>query len=105
MEEPVIAGRRSAKVVLQPGSYYWCACGRSKHQPFCDGSHRGSSFTPVLFEVTEEKRCSLCLCKLTKTPPYCDHTHRTLPPENTGTEPRTKAGETGAAEAQPKGEQ
>ena len=79
MEEPVIAARRSIHLELQPGTYFWCACGRSKTQPMCDGSHAGTRFTPLQFEITETKMVKLCACKHTKTPPFCDHTHRTLP--------------------------
>jgi CDGSH iron-sulfur domain-containing protein 3 len=80
MSEPFIAGRRSIKVNLQPGSYFWCACGRSASQPFCDGSHAGTDFQSVPFTVAAPGIVSLCACKHTHSPPYCDHTHRTLPP-------------------------
>ena len=81
MSEPVIAQRHSFKQNLPPGSYFWCACGRSKSQPFCDGSHAGSGFAPVPFTITEPKIYSLCGCKHTHTRPFCDGTHKTLPPE------------------------
>jgi CDGSH iron-sulfur domain-containing protein 3 len=64
---------------LKPGKYFWCACGKAKNQPFCDGSHAGSSFRPLAFEITEEKQSALCACKKTKNGPYCDGTHRTIP--------------------------
>ncbi|MCP9475464.1 MAG: CDGSH iron-sulfur domain-containing protein [Nitrospira sp.] len=63
---------------MEPGTYYWCSCGRSRDQPFCDGSHQGTEFEPVEFTVTEQKEVALCQCKRTKTPPYCDGTHQTL---------------------------
>ncbi|MGH8460922.1 MAG: CDGSH iron-sulfur domain-containing protein [Stenotrophobium sp.] len=64
---------------LQPGDYWWCACGRSKNQPFCDGSHKGSTFTPVKFSVTAKTGTLwLCGCKHTGTPPFCDGTHNKL---------------------------
>ena len=78
-EEAVIADRRPAVVELEAGTYKWCACGRSKNQPYCDGSHRGTGFTPLAFELAEAKRCSLCQCKQTKNSPYCDGTHKQLP--------------------------
>lgn len=58
--------------------YYWCQCGESDNQPFCDGSHKGSLCEPVLFTVDEDKTKKLCTCKKTSTPPYCDGTHRKL---------------------------
>ena len=62
----------------QPGSYYWCACGLSKSQPFCDGSHKGTEFTPMKIDITEEKKVSWCACKQTENHPYCDGTHKNL---------------------------
>ncbi|HPR62554.1 MAG TPA: CDGSH iron-sulfur domain-containing protein [Prolixibacteraceae bacterium] len=78
MEKPVIADKKPAVVNLKPGKYFWCACGKSKNQPFCDGSHKGTSFVPKAFEVTEEKTYYLCQCKQSKNAPFCDGTHRSL---------------------------
>ncbi|MGK7346087.1 MAG: CDGSH iron-sulfur domain-containing protein [Candidatus Nitrospinota bacterium M3_3B_026] len=78
MSEPVIADKSPKMVDLEPGTYYWCACGRSKNQPYCDGSHAGTDFTPVEFSVGEKKEAALCMCKHTKTPPYCDGSHTSL---------------------------
>ncbi len=61
---------------LQAGTYYWCACGKSKNQPFCDGSHRGTTFSPVKFELSEPKTVWLCGCKATGTAPFCDGAHK-----------------------------
>jgi len=79
MSEPKIAGTRSIKLELEPGAYWWCACGRSQSQPWCDGSHKGTEFKPLKYEVAETQRCSLCACKRTQHPPLCDHAHRLLP--------------------------
>ncbi len=78
MSEPICAQPAPYGVELEPGSYWWCACGRSKNQPFCDGSHKGSEFTPVKFDLTEAKKVWLCGCKRTGTPPFCDGTHSKL---------------------------
>jgi CDGSH-type Zn-finger protein len=58
MSEPTIAQKAPYAQELEPGTYWWCACGKSKTQPFCDGSHQGSDFQPVKFEVTEKKKYS-----------------------------------------------
>ncbi len=78
MEQPVMAAKQPAVLTLEPGTYYWCRCGRSKNQPFCDGSHKGTSFSPMEFSLTEQKQVALCQCKQTKNPPFCDGTHKTL---------------------------
>ncbi|MBI2568503.1 MAG: CDGSH iron-sulfur domain-containing protein [Candidatus Schekmanbacteria bacterium] len=78
MSEPTIAGRRPTVVVLPEGTYYWCACGKSRNQPYCDGSHKGSGFAPIPFTLTEENRVALCMCKHSCNKPFCDGTHRTL---------------------------
>jgi CDGSH-type Zn-finger protein len=78
MEAPVIARKGPFPVELDPGTYWWCACGRSKDQPFCDGSHKGTGFLPVKLEIHEKTRIALCGCKHTHKPPYCDGTHESL---------------------------
>ena len=65
-------------VELEPGTYFWCACGRSQNQPFCDGSHKAANLRPVKFELTEKKTVYLCGCKHSGNKPYCDGTHKTL---------------------------
>ena len=75
-EKPTRAGDAPLAVKLQAGQdYYWCACGKSGNQPFCDGAHDGSSFAPVSFNVNESGEAHLCTCKQTKNPPYCDGSH------------------------------
>lgn len=75
MNEPVIADKKPALLELEKGTYYWCKCGQSKNQPFCDGAHVGTSFTPLAFELTEKKKVALCNCKYTNGAPYCDGSH------------------------------
>jgi len=69
---------KSMKLELQPGNYAWCACGHSKNQPWCDGSHRGGSFSPVKFAVEAPITKGMCLCKQSKNPPFCDGSHKPL---------------------------
>jgi CDGSH-type Zn-finger protein len=78
MEKPVVAQKAPFAVTLSPGEYYWCACGRSKTQPMCDGSHQGTGLTPVTFALAETTMVYLCGCKQTKTPPHCDGTHKSF---------------------------
>ena len=78
MSEPDIVQKAPYTEELEPGSYWWCACGKSKKQPFCDGSHKTTAFVPVKFTVTEAGKQWLCGCKRTKNPPYCDGTHKSL---------------------------
>lgn len=60
---------------LEPGTYYWCACGKTKTQPFCDGSHKDTGLQPLQFAIKEKKQVALCNCGRTKMPPYCDGSH------------------------------
>ncbi len=60
---------------LEQGTYYWCSCGKTETQPFCDGSHEESGLTPLEFEITDTKEVALCNCQKTKNPPYCDGSH------------------------------
>mgnify|MGYP000313862150 FL=1 len=79
MSEPVIAARKPARLTLTPGTYWWCTCGRSANQPFCDGSHKGTDFLPEKLVIEQEGEVFLCQCKHTRTPPHCDGTHKSLP--------------------------
>jgi len=78
MSDPVIAQKFSTVQSAKPGSYYWCVCGRSKTQPFCDGSHKGTAFSPMKVEITEEKKVAWCGCKHSKNAPFCDGSHKSL---------------------------
>lgn len=79
MEKPVISQKSPIPVEVKKGqTYYWCSCGRSSNQPFCDGSHKGSSFQPLAFTAEKDETVYLCACKQTKTAPYCDGTHNSL---------------------------
>ena len=78
MAEPLIPQKSPYAVELAPGDYWWCACGQSKRQPFCDGSHKGGAFTPVKFAVGEAQKVWLCGCKHSAKQPFCDGTHQKL---------------------------
>ena len=78
-EKPVVVQKNPLVEDVEPGTYHWCSCGRSKNQPHCDGSHQGTSFTPVEVVVDEAGKKPWCMCKHTKTPPWCDGAHTKLP--------------------------
>lgn len=79
MSVPKRAGKKPIVVELQKGEeHYFCACGESKGQPFCDGSHRTTDFKPIAFTAKESGEAYLCMCKQSKNLPYCDGTHKTL---------------------------
>lgn len=78
MEKPKVADTKPMPMDMEPGSYYWCACGQSKNQPFCDGSHKGTEFTPVTVKIETKEKKYWCMCKHSKNPPYCDGTHKHL---------------------------
>jgi CDGSH-type Zn-finger protein len=78
MTEPVCVQKSPFAVEVEPGDYYWCACGRSKNQPYCDGSHAGTGIEPVKFTITEKETKYLCGCKASKHAPFCDGTHKEL---------------------------
>jgi CDGSH-type Zn-finger protein len=81
MEEPRIAARAPMGVEVEEGkAYFWCACGRSATQPFCDGSHKGTGFTPVKYEAPATKTVYFCCCKRSAKTPLCDGSHNALAP-------------------------
>ena len=78
MEKPLFAAEQLAILSLEPGPYYWCQCGRSKNQPFCDGSHkRNRVLAGRVFRNGKEASRPLPM-QVAKTPPFCDGTHKTL---------------------------
>lgn len=78
-QEPKIAGTSPIPVELEAGKRYaWCTCGESSNQPLCDGSHKGSSFSPHVFVAEESKTCYMCTCKRTSNDYACDGAHKKL---------------------------
>ncbi|MCL4788964.1 MAG: CDGSH iron-sulfur domain-containing protein [Verrucomicrobia bacterium] len=78
MTEPKIAQRSPLVQPAVPGTYWWCACGLSKTQPFCDGSHKGTGLAPQKVDITAERTVAWCGCKHSKSAPYCDGSHGQL---------------------------
>ena len=78
MATPTVAQKSPYAVELAPGEYFWCQCGLSQRQPFCDGSHKPTEFKPVKMNLSEAQKVWLCGCKQTATPPFCDGTHKKL---------------------------
>jgi CDGSH-type Zn-finger protein len=79
MSEPTVAQKSPFAAEVEAGkSYYWCSCGKSAKQPFCDGSHKGSAFTPVKFDAPESKMMYFCGCKHSAKGALCDGSHQRL---------------------------
>lgn len=76
--EPIVPQKAPYGMEIEAGIYFWCACGRSAKQPFCDGSHKGSGISPLKLVVEEKRKVWLCGCKHTRKPPFCDGTHKVL---------------------------
>ena len=76
---PDIPQKAPYPVTLEAGkTYYWCSCGKSKNQPFCDGSHKGSEFVPQQIKAEKPETVYLCGCKMSAKKPFCDGTHSKL---------------------------
>ncbi len=76
----VVAATAPIAVEVKVGeTYWWCSCGRSKAQPFCDGSHAGTGHVPLEYQPPRDRTVWMCCCKATKKPPLCDGSHSALP--------------------------
>lgn len=85
MSNSVIANNKPARVTLEKDKkYFFCSCGLSSKQPFCDGSHQGSEFTPLAFVCDENKDYYLCQCKQSANKPYCDGSHKQFVDDQVG---------------------
>ena len=80
MDDQAVVSQKSPYLVeVEAGkSYFWCSCGRSEKQPFCDGSHKGTTFTPLKFEAEKSNQLFFCGCKKTDKQPFCDGAHSKL---------------------------
>jgi CDGSH-type Zn-finger protein len=77
-DEPIIASKSPTVLDLKAGEYWWCSCGKSSKQPFCDGSHQGTSFLPQKIEIKEDSKVALCNCKHSQNGAFCDGAHAGL---------------------------
>ena len=78
MAEPIIAQKNPYVLQLEAGDYWFCSCGKSKNQPYCDGSHQGSGMAPMKFTLNDKQTVALCGCKQSKNLPFCDGSHSVL---------------------------
>ena len=79
MPDPVVAEPGPCSVALKVGrTYFWCACGRSATQPFCDGAHKAVGMAPLMFAAQKSEQVWLCGCKATQGQPFCDGSHSKL---------------------------
>ncbi|MDQ7015942.1 MAG: glutamate synthase-related protein [Gammaproteobacteria bacterium] len=87
MNNPTIADNKPKQITLKKGEeYYFCNCGKSNKQPFCDGSHAGTDFSPTAFTAEHDGEAHLCMCKHSANKPYCDGTHQQFSQEDIGKE-------------------
>lgn len=102
MDRPIVADNQPHPAELKKGEeYYFCTCGRSQGQPFCDGSHAGTGFTPKAFSAADDGAAWLCHCKHTKNQPYCDGTHKAFSADAVGREGPGVGQEKGTPQAKP----
>ena len=79
MSDPIIVQKAPMPMNVEAGkTYYWCSCGQSKNQPFCDGSHKGSDFAPVAYKAEKDGTVYFCACKHSKNGALCDGSHSKL---------------------------
>jgi CDGSH-type Zn-finger protein len=78
MPKPKISQKSPFVIKTECKNYAWCACGQSQNQPFCDGSHKGTEFSPIVLKIDEEKNVAWCGCKQSGNKPFCDGTHSKL---------------------------
>lgn len=79
METPHVFQKGPIVQKVEPGTYWWCSCGLSKSQPFCDGSHKGTGMNPQKVEIKEAGMVAWCACKHSRKMPFCDGAHSQLP--------------------------
>ena len=75
MDKPEVPQKSPYVIKCEPGTYAWCACGKSSKQPYCDGSHKGTEFSPVIEKITETRNIAWCGCKSSANAPFCDGSH------------------------------
>jgi CDGSH-type Zn-finger protein len=79
MSQAIVAQKSPFGVTVEAGKeYFWCACGRSASQPFCDGSHKGTGIAPLMHIAAKSEELWFCGCKATGAPPFCDGSHNKL---------------------------